>query len=108
AHVARGGPEPPEGRMACRRHSKAGERTVKSVSFKLMALGSLLATVCCGAPLVAQGPGGGPVQPQVPRTKIALVNLQQVVKSYEKWTQFEKSYKEKYQAYDRIFEAKKG
>ena len=52
--------------------------------------------------------GGQPIQsyqpPPIPKTKIAILNLQHVVKNYEKWRLFEEEYKNKYKSYDAEFE----
>lgn len=42
--------------------------------------------------------------PPMPKTKIAIVNLQHVVKNYERWRIFEEEYKTKYKGYDGEFE----
>jgi Skp family chaperone for outer membrane proteins len=42
--------------------------------------------------------------PPMPKTKIAILNLQHVVKNYEKWRIFEEEYKSKYKSYDAEFE----
>lgn len=42
--------------------------------------------------------------PPIPKTKIAILNLQHVVKNYEKWRLFEEEYKTKYKGYDAEFE----
>ena len=52
-----------------------------------------------------QTAGNIPVAP--PRTKIAVINLQQVVKGYEKWKSFEGSYKQNYDWYNAEFEKRK-
>ena len=44
--------------------------------------------------------------PPMPKTKIAILNLQHVVKNYEKWRIFEEEYKSKYKSYDAEFEKK--
>jgi Skp family chaperone for outer membrane proteins len=50
-------------------------------------------------------PAGQPSQP--PRTRIAVINLQQVIKNYVKWQEFEKTYKAGLEHYDKQFEVKK-
>ena len=55
--------------------------------------------------------GGQPGQPQTaptPKTKVAIINLQYVVKSYDRWKQFEEEYKRNYKGYDAEFERIKG
>jgi Skp family chaperone for outer membrane proteins len=42
-----------------------------------------------------------------PRTRIACINLQSVIKQYQKWSDFEKEYKSRYEAYNQVFEGKK-
>jgi Skp family chaperone for outer membrane proteins len=54
---------------------------------------------------VQQTSGNIPVAP--PRTKIAVINLQQVVKGYEKWKSFEGTYKQTYDWYNAEFEKRK-
>ena len=39
-----------------------------------------------------------------PKTKVAIINLQYVVKSYDRWKQFEDEYKRNYKGYDEQFE----
>lgn len=75
---------------------------------------TLLATVAAvaltthvGSPVLAQGPNGQPAASAAPVSKIAVVNLQAVVKQYDKWKQFEASYKTQYQNYDGQFEKMK-
>lgn len=41
------------------------------------------------------------------RTRIAVINLQQVIKQYQKWTNFENSYKSLYSQYNAEFDRKK-
>jgi Skp family chaperone for outer membrane proteins len=50
------------------------------------------------------GQGGQPQLAPVPKTKIAIINLQHVVKSYDRWKQFEDEYKRNYKGYDAEFE----
>jgi Skp family chaperone for outer membrane proteins len=45
--------------------------------------------------------------PMAPRTKIAVVNLQSVIKQYQKWRDFENGYKSLYDQYNTAFEKKK-
>ena len=67
-------------------------------------------------PLRAQNPPvrGGPVQQATAtttapplRTRIAVINLQQVIKQYKKWNDFEDSYKKAYAYYAADYERKK-
>jgi len=64
------------------------------------------ALIICSAAHAQQG--GQPNQqyqpPPIPKTKIAILNLQHVVKNYEKWRIFEEEYKSKYKNYDAEFE----
>jgi Skp family chaperone for outer membrane proteins len=41
------------------------------------------------------------------RTRVAVINLQQVIKQYRKWSDFEETYKKAYGAYQADFERKK-
>ncbi len=78
---------------------------------KLSTLAGLAAVafIFCSAANAQQG--GQPGQPQqqyqpppTPRTKIAILNLQHVVKSYDKWRAFEEQYKQRYKGFDAEFE----
>src|SRR5262249_16785243 len=46
-------------------------------------------------------------QPAPLRTRIAVINLQEVIKKYRKWNDFEKNYKDAYAYYNADFERKK-
>ncbi len=50
------------------------------------------------------GQGGQPQTAPTPKTKIAIINLQYVVKSYDRWKLFEDEYKRNYKGYDDQFE----
>ena len=41
------------------------------------------------------------------RTRVAVINLQSVIKQYQKWTAFETEYKRMYETYNQDFEKKK-
>jgi Skp family chaperone for outer membrane proteins len=79
---------------------------------KLSALAGLAAAalIFCSAANAQQGGQPGQQQqqqyqpPPMPKTKIAIINLQHVVKSYEKWKSFEEEYKLQYKAFDGEFE----
>jgi Skp family chaperone for outer membrane proteins len=45
--------------------------------------------------------------PAPPRTRIAVINLAQVIKSYDKWKTFEESYKQAFGHYNAEFETRK-
>src|SRR5437588_10344871 len=91
-------------------------RTVKKMAISLTALATVGLTVYLGSQLRAQNqqPPTGRVQqavataPAAPlRTRIAVINLQQAIKQYRKWTDFEQSYKNLYSQYNAEFERKK-
>ncbi|CAN5464269.1 hypothetical protein BH10PLA2_BH10PLA2_37960 [soil metagenome] len=70
--------------------------------------GVAAALLFCSAASAQQGgqpgQGGQPQTPPTPKTKIAIVNLQHVVKSYDRWKQFEDEYKRNFKGYDAEFE----
>jgi Skp family chaperone for outer membrane proteins len=88
---------------------------VKSTAIIWSGVVSLGALTVLTGPLSAQpqyqGQGGiqqaNAVAPAAPRTRIAIINLQAVVKKYQKWNDFETQYKKAYDAYNAQFEAKK-
>jgi Skp family chaperone for outer membrane proteins len=75
---------------------------------KLRTLAGLAAAalIFCSAASAQQS--GQPTQqyqpPPIPKTKIAILNLQHVVKNYEKWKVFENEYKQQYKGFDEQFE----
>ena len=84
---------------------------------KLSALAGLAAAALIFSSAANAQQGGQPGQQQqqqqqqqqhqpapTPRTKIAILNLQHVVKSYDRWKSFEDEYKQKYKAFDAEFE----
>lgn len=90
---------------------------MKKTVVSLTALATLGVTAYLGSHLCAQGQQqytGQQVQqtvataPAAPlRTRIAIINLQQVIKQYRKWNDFEQSYKDLYSRYNAEFERKK-
>jgi Skp family chaperone for outer membrane proteins len=50
---------------------------------------------------------GGQPGAQQPRMRVAVINLQEVIKNYAKWQAFEKQYKERVGQYDAAFEKMK-
>jgi Skp family chaperone for outer membrane proteins len=91
-------------------------RAVKKTAISLTALATLGLTAYLGSQLRAQNqqPYAGQVQQTVAttqaaplRTRIAIINLQQVIKQYRKWSDFEQSYKNLYGQYNAEFERKK-
>jgi Skp family chaperone for outer membrane proteins len=91
-------------------------RTVKKAAISLTALATLGLTVYLGSHLRAQyqPQSTGRVQQAVAtgqaaplRTRIAVVNLQQVIKQYRKWNDFEQGYKNLYNQYNAEFERQK-
>ena len=56
--------------------------------------------VCFGTALWAQGTGATQPAAQPPRTKIALINLNQVVKSYKKYLTFQDEFKKAVEQWD--------
>jgi Skp family chaperone for outer membrane proteins len=91
-------------------------RIVKKMVISLTALATLGVTAYVGSQLRAQNQPqySGRVQQTtatVPaptlRTRIALVNLQQVIKQYRKWNDFEETYKKAYAYYQTEYERKK-
>ena len=64
----------------------------RKVAFVAVAM-MLGVAVCCGTALWAQGTGATQPAAQPPRTKIALINLNQVVKSYKKYQSFQDEFK---------------
>jgi Skp family chaperone for outer membrane proteins len=70
-------------------------------------VGLAAATLILCSTASAQQPGQPNQQyqpPPTPKTKIAILNLQQVVKNYEKWKVFEEEYKRNYKGFDQEFE----
>jgi Skp family chaperone for outer membrane proteins len=70
-------------------------------------VGLAAATLILCSTAAAQQPGQPSQQyqpPPTPKTKIAILNLQQVVKNYEKWKVFEEEYKRNYKSFDAEFE----
>jgi Skp family chaperone for outer membrane proteins len=59
-----------------------------------------------GNHLRAQTPPGGTAPAAAPRTRIAMLNLAYVIKSYAKWDQFQKNFKVDYKAWDDKVNAK--
>jgi Skp family chaperone for outer membrane proteins len=90
-------------------------RTVKKTAISLTALATLGLTVYLASHLRAQYPSqSGQVQQTVAtaqaaplRTRIAVINLQQVIKQYRKWNDFEQGYKNLYNQYNAEFERQK-
>jgi Skp family chaperone for outer membrane proteins len=89
---------------------------VKRTIITLTALGTLGLMVYVGSQLRAQNQpqAAGRVQqaaataPAAPlRTRIAVINLQQAIKQYRKWSDFEQTYKNLYNQYNAEFERKK-
>jgi Skp family chaperone for outer membrane proteins len=89
---------------------------VKRTIITLTALGTLGVTAYVGSQLRAQNQpqATGRVQqaaataPAAPlRTRIAVINLQQAIKQYRKWSDFEQTYKNLYNQYNAEFERKK-
>jgi Skp family chaperone for outer membrane proteins len=91
-------------------------RTVKRTVITLTAMAALGATAYLGSQLRAQNPqqytgqvqqatATAPVKPLT--TRVAIINLQQVIKQYRKWTDFEQNYKNAYQYYNAEFEKRK-
>jgi Skp family chaperone for outer membrane proteins len=89
---------------------------VKRTGIILTVVAALGVTAYVGSQLRAQNqqPYPGQVQqttataPAAPlRTRIAIINLQQVIKQYRKWTDFEQNYRNAYQYYNAEFEKKK-
>ena len=88
---------------------------MKKTVIRLTVLAALLATTYLANQLHAQNqqPRTGQVQqttataqPAPLRTRIAVINLQQVIKQYRKWNDFEKSYKDAYTYYQGDFDRK--
>src|SRR5437016_5946572 len=91
-------------------------RTVKKTAISLTALATLGLTVYLGSQLRAQyqSQPTGRVQQAVAtgqaaplRTRIAVINLQQAIKQYRKWNDFEQGYKNLYNQYNAEFERQK-
>jgi Skp family chaperone for outer membrane proteins len=87
---------------------------VKKTVIGVTALATLGVTAYLGSQLRAQQQPTGQVQqavataPATPlRTRIAVINLQQVIKQYRKWNDFEQSYKNLYGQYNAEFERNK-
>jgi Skp family chaperone for outer membrane proteins len=89
---------------------------VKKTVISLTAIAALGVTAYVGSRLQAQNqpPNSGQVQqaaataPTKPlQTHIAIINLQQVIKKYRKWTDFEQSYKGAYGQFNAEYERKK-
>jgi Skp family chaperone for outer membrane proteins len=88
---------------------------VKKTVLSLTALATLGISAYLATQLRAQGQAsGGQVQQTVataqakpPTMRIAIINLQQVIKQYRKWNDFEESYKKAYAYYNADFERKK-
>jgi Skp family chaperone for outer membrane proteins len=79
------------------------------VTKKLRTLAGVTATLLFCSTAFAQqggqsGQGGQPQTAPTPKTKVAIINLQYVVKSYDRWKQFEDEYKRNYKGYDEQFE----
>jgi Skp family chaperone for outer membrane proteins len=71
----------------------------------LVGLAAAALIVCSTANAQQNGQANQQYQPPpMPKTKIAMLNLQHVVKNYEKWKLFEEEYKSKYKGYDAEFE----
>jgi Skp family chaperone for outer membrane proteins len=62
--------------------------------------------VVLGSRLWAQQ-GGQPAPVQPPKTRIALVNLPHVIKSYQKYQTFEREWQETYKTFDKQYESKR-
>jgi Skp family chaperone for outer membrane proteins len=76
-------------------------RTVKRTIRIVAGVVTLSAAVCLGVQLWAQGTTTQ-AQPAATRgSKVGVINLAQVINSYEKWTAFKAEYKKEY---DRVFE----
>ncbi len=91
-------------------------RTVKKAAISLTALATLGLTVYLGSHLRAQyqSQPTGRVQQAVAtaqvkplQTRVAVINLQQVIKQYRKWNDFEQGYKNLYNQYNAEFERQK-
>jgi Skp family chaperone for outer membrane proteins len=91
-------------------------RTVKKTAISLVAVATLGLIVYLGGYLHAQNQSQPPsgvrqtvaTAPAAPlRTRIAVVNLQQVIKQYRKWNDFEQSYNNLYKQYDARFQSEK-
>jgi Skp family chaperone for outer membrane proteins len=91
-------------------------RIVKKTVISLTALATLGVLAYLGSQLRAQNPpqynnqvhqtvATAPAAPL--RTRIAVINLQQVIKQYRKWNDFEGSYKNLYGQYNAEFEKRK-
>jgi len=89
---------------------------VKKTVISLTALATLGVTAYLGSQLRAQNQPQAMSQvqqatataPAAPlRTRIAVVNLQQVIRQYRKWNDFEQSYKNLYGQYNAEFERRK-
>lgn len=89
---------------------------MKRTVVTLTAVATLGLTAYLGSHLRAQNPQqyAGQVQqttamaPAAPlRTRVAIINLQQVIKQYRKWTDFEQNYKNAYAYYNTEFEKTK-
>ena len=71
----------------------------------LVGLAAATLILCSTAAAQNQGQPGQQYQPPpTPKTKIAILNLQQVVKNYDKWKGFEEQYKQQYKTFDQEFE----
>ena len=77
-----------------------------TIKLRTLAGVATAALIFCSAASAQQG--GQPQQQYqaapTPKTKVAILNLQHVVKSYDKWRQFEEEYKQNYKKYDARFE----
>jgi Skp family chaperone for outer membrane proteins len=87
---------------------------VKRIAITLMAVATVGVAGYIGNQLRADPPGGGQVQqanataPATPtRTRVAMINLSQVLRNYEKWQGYEKQYKDYIEKLRVDFEAKK-
>jgi Skp family chaperone for outer membrane proteins len=97
--------------------SKRGEGTVKRTAilltgFVTLGLSSYIVNPLRADPQQYQSqsqlqPTSANIPAAPPRTKFAVINLQQVVKGYEKWKSFEGAYKQNYDWYNAEFEKRK-
>ena len=77
-----------------------------TIKLRTLAGVATAALIFCLAASAQQGgqPQQGYQAAPTPKTKVAILNLQHVVKSYDKWRQFEEEYKQNYKKYDARFE----
>src|SRR5581483_3904826 len=76
----------------------------------LTGIAALATAACLGGGVQAQQGGiqqTSAVQPAPLRTRIALVNLPQVIKSYMKYQNFEREWQETYKNFDAQYEGKR-